>query len=141
MLSYRDSRLGMFALAAFFLVLLGYAYYEGRAVLYGPRIMVPSSVVHATEPLADIQGQALHIVELRMNGEPISITEEGVFDEQYVLAPGENRIVLDATDRYGRTEQEIIEILYTPRETPRPATTEPIATSTATSTPTSTEAF
>ncbi|MBI5457038.1 hypothetical protein HY969_04855 [Candidatus Kaiserbacteria bacterium] len=116
MLPYRDSRVIKITLAVFFALLLGYAYYEARAMLYGPRITVPTETIVVHEPFTVIQGRAEHISELRMNGAAISVTEDGYFEEPHLLTPGENRIILDATDRFGRTEQEIIEILYVPDE-------------------------
>lgn len=112
MLPYRDSRFVKIALAIFFLLLIGYAYYEARAMLYGPRISVPSESIVVHEPFTVIQGKAENISELRLNGAAISVTEDGIFEEPYLLTPGENRIVLDATDRYGRERQETIEIIY-----------------------------
>ena len=112
MLPYRDSRLVKIALVIFFLLLMGYGYYEARAMLYGPRISVPSEIIIVHEPFTVIQGKAEHISELRLNGTPISVTEDGIFEEPYLLTPGENRIVLDATDRFGRTRQESIEVIY-----------------------------
>ena len=91
---------------------MGYGYYEARAMLYGPRISVPSEIIIVHEPFTVIQGKAEHISELRLNGTPISVTEDGIFEEPYLLTPGENRIVLDATDRFGRTRQESIEVIY-----------------------------
>ena len=46
------------------------------------------------------------------------VTEEGAFEEPYVLAPGYNRIVLDAKDKYGRSRSRAIEIVYTPSQEP-----------------------
>lgn len=129
MLPYRDSRITKIALIVFFLLIIGYAYFEARGVLYGPRISVPTEVIQSSDPFVAIQGKAERIAELSMNGRPISVTEDGAFNEPYLLAPGLNRIMLDATDRYGRTSQEVVQIVYTPN----PAT--PRQKETATSTP------
>ena len=117
MLPYRDSRLVKIALVVFFLIVLGYAYYEAQGILFGPTITVASAVQTVHEPLVSIQGQASHISSLSMNGTPISVTENGTFDEPYALAPGYNRVVLDAKDKYGRSRQEAIEIIYIPNAT------------------------
>jgi hypothetical protein len=141
MLPYRDSRITKIALIVFFLLIVGYAYYEARGVLYGPRITVPLGVIESSDQFVAIQGKAERIAELSMNGRPISVTEDGVFNEPYLLAPGLNRIMLDATDRYGRSSQEMVQIIYTPTSTSSvqagPNDPNPTATSTqkATSTP------
>ena len=116
MLPYRDSRIARIALIVFFILFLGYGYFEAQAVLFGPRIITPSSVIVAHEAFTTIQGQAQNIAELRMNGAAVSVTEDGTFNEPYVLAPGENRIILDAKDKYGRARRHIIEIVYVPEE-------------------------
>ncbi len=143
MLPYRDGRITRIVLVLFFLLIVGYAYYEARGVLYGPNIQVMSGIQQVSDPFISIQGKAERIADLSMNGRPISVTEDGAFDEPYLLAPGLNRIMLDATDRYGRTTQQIIEVVYTPTasssiqsvpHTPaterRPATSTPSTSST-----------
>lgn len=112
MLPYRDSRITRIVLVVFFILIIGYAYYEARGVLYGPNIDISTAVTEVTDPFITISGTAERISELSMNGKPISVTEAGVFEESYLLAPGLNRIMLDATDRYGRKTQEIILVVY-----------------------------
>ncbi len=114
MLPYRDSRITQVALGIFFLIVIGYAYFEARGILYGPSISVTSQVTEVHDPLIMVQGQAEHIASLSMNGKQISVTENGAFEEPYLLAPGDNRIVLDARDTYGRSREQVIEVVYVP---------------------------
>ena len=130
MLPYRDSRLAKIALVVFFLLVIGYGYYEARAMLYGPQILVPSDTIVAHDAFTTIEGQAENIVELRMNGAPVSVTEDGKFSEPYLLSPGVNRIILDARDKYGRSRRRVIEIVYVPEG--RDNTTTPTQYSTTT---------
>lgn len=138
MLPYRDSRLTYIALGIFFLLVLGYAYFEARGLLFGPSISVTSKVTEVHDPFITIKGQADRISSLSMNGKTISVSESGAFEEPYLLARGYNRIVLDARDKYGRSRQQAIEVIYTPSSAkaseggPSPATS--VATSTASST-------
>lgn len=115
MLPYRDSRLTRYVIIGFFLVVLAYAYYEGRGLLYGPTIEVSGRVMEVSEPSVSIEGKAHYIATLRMNGKIIPVTEEGAFSEIYVLTPGYNRITLSASDRYGKTAERIIEVVYKPK--------------------------
>src|SRR3989344_2710151 len=112
MLPYRDSRLIRFGLIVFFLIVAGYAYFEGRALLYGPAIEISPRVMEVDEPFITISGTALRIVSLSLNGMPISVTEKGDFEEGYVLTPGYNRLILNARDKYGKTTERTIEIFY-----------------------------
>jgi hypothetical protein len=136
MLPYRDSRITKIALGIFFLIILIYAYFEARGILFGPSIDVTESVTQVTNPYIDISGTTTHIASLSMNGESVSVTEAGVFDVPYVLAPGFNRIVLDAKDKYGKSVERVIQIVYTPSATTAASTlnatsTPPFASSTA----------
>ena len=113
MLPYRDSKITRLLLILFFLLVLAYGYFEARGFLFGP-------VIHASvdtevhQPLVHIKGKADRISSLSMNGKDLTVTEDGAFDEPYVLAEGLNRIVLDATDKYGRTTRQVLQIVYTP---------------------------
>ncbi len=140
MLPYRDSRITRVAIILFFLLIVGYAYFEARGVLYGPNIQVVSGQTVVTDPYIAIQGKAERIAELSMNGRPISVTEDGAYNEPYLLSPGLNRIMLDATDRYGRKTQQIVEIVYTPdpnapKRVAPTATSSPDTSSTSSQTP------
>lgn len=114
MLPYRDSRLTQIAIAIFFVIVAGYAYFEARGMLFGPRINVSSAVTEVTDPFVVITGKADRISSLKMNGADIPVTEEGVFEQPYLLAPGLNRIMLVANDKYGRSREKVIQIVYTP---------------------------
>lgn len=108
----RDSHLLRTILITFFLLLLGYAAYEARGILYGPAIEVPHESIVVTDPYAVIRGNAERITELRLNGKPIPVTEEGAFEEPFLLALGTNYLILEARDARGRTTQETITIIY-----------------------------
>ena len=127
MLPYRDSRIIRIGIVVFFVLAMLYAYYETRGLLYGPEIKVPSSVMEAHEPVIVIRGSAERIAQLEMNGKAVPVTEDGAFNEPYVLSVGYNRIVLEARDKYGRTRERTIEILYTPAR-PEPESTSTPAT-------------
>jgi hypothetical protein len=130
----RDSRMVKYGLIIFFILILIYAYFESRAMLYGPRISVPTGTIIVDEPYTIIRGQAENIAELRINGTIVPVTEDGRFEEEYLVAHGQNYVVLDARDKYGRTQQETIEVVYLGEEPAAPAF--PAATSTpATTTP------
>jgi uncharacterized protein YfaP (DUF2135 family) len=114
MLPYRDSALTKIALAVFFLIILGYAYFEARGILFGPTIQVSQTVEQVSTPYIELTGTTTHIATLSMNGQSVPVTEQGAFDIPYALSPGYNRIVLDATDKYGHSTQKVIQIVYAP---------------------------
>ena len=112
MLPYGDSRFTKIALGLFFLIVIGYGYFEARALLFGPRIDIESQMTVSHDKFVRIQGETQHIASLSMNGKAISVTKEGIFDEPYLLAPGSNRIYLEAKDKYGNTTTRVIQIYY-----------------------------
>lgn len=124
MLPYRESRFTKTILTAFFLIVLGYAYFEGRGLLYGPTISVESRVMEVDKPFITIEGTARRIASLSMNGHTIPVTEDGAFSEPYLLTPGYNKITLTASDRYNKSTERVIEIVYTPVQT---STSSPMA--------------
>jgi hypothetical protein len=129
MLPYRDSTLTRVALVVFFLIIAGYAYFEARGILFGPTIQVSQTVEQVSSPYIELTGTTSHIATLSMNGQSVPVTEAGAFDIPYALSPGFNRIVLDATDKYGNATEKVVEIVYTPATSTVPTLS---ATSTAT---------
>lgn len=128
MLSHRDSRIVKISLIVFFVLILIYAYFESRAMLYGPSITVASGTIIVDDPYTLIRGKADNITELRINGAIVPVTEDGIFEESYVVSSGQNHVVLDAVDKFGRTRQKTIEIVYRPnRESPNSAPAAPDA--------------
>ncbi len=134
MLPYRDSRFTVIALVVFFAILIGYALYEARGALFGPTIDVIANSAEFHDPYVLIQGHAERISSLSMNGTQIRVTEDGQFAEPYLLAPGYNRIVLEAKDAYGRSTERVVEIMYGSASAPASSgaiTGGPVASSTA----------
>lgn len=123
MLPYRYNKLTLALIGTLFLAVLGYAYFEGRHLLQGPVIAldIPETLV-VTDPYLRLQGNAERIVELKLNGKAVPVTEAGAFSEDIVLMPGYNRIRLSAQDRTGRTAVENLEIIY--RDTATTSATE-----------------
>ncbi len=113
MLPYRDSRITQAVLLLFFVLLVGYGYFEAQGLLFGPSITVTSSITSVHQAFITISGHADRISSLEMNGNPVEVTETGDFSIPYLLAPGYNRIVLDARDKYGRDRTRTLEIVYT----------------------------
>lgn len=133
----RDSRFIRLLLILFFLLAGGYALYEAQGLVYGPVIRLEYAATSSGSAFTSIKGHAERISELRLNGNTISVTEEGAFDEPYLLADGSNRIILEARDARGRTTSATLDIVYhapegaqaaaptSSRATSSPATTTP----------------
>lgn len=128
--SYPESSVVRIFLLVFFAILVVYAYFEARGILWGPTIQISSNISTVTTPYIDIKGTTTHIAELTLNGQSVPVTESGAFDIPFALSPGYNRLELDAKDKYGKTAERVIQIIL--------ATPIAAATSSATSTPANT---
>ena len=109
-----DSKWSRIMLVIFFILILGYGYFELQGLLFGPIISVPTEIIISREEFALVAGKAERIVSLAMNGKEITVTEDGDFSEPYLLARGDNRIIFDAKDKYGNLTSRMVEIVYTP---------------------------
>jgi hypothetical protein len=117
-----SSRVSRTLLILFFLAVLGYGIFEARGIVLGPRIEVDEAPLVVSTEFVRIQGAATRIATLTMNGTAISVTEEGLFDEPLLLHEGENRIILQARDKYGNETTKTVTLIYRPDTTPTPAT-------------------
>lgn len=134
----RDSRFIRLLLTLFFLLAGGYALYEAQGLVYGPSIELEHVATSSDTAFTSIRGHAERISELRLNGNTISVTEDGEFDEPYLLADGSNRIILEARDARGRTTSATLDIVYHAPEGSSSLTAPRATSSPATSTPSST---
>jgi len=135
---YRESHITRIALIIFFLFVLGYAYFEARGLIFGPSITLEQTFATTSDPYLEIKGATAHISDLKLDGGSIPVTEDGRFDQPFILSPGYNRIVLDAQDKYGKTAQKVIEIVYTPDESAENIATSTLPVSATSTTATST---
>lgn len=96
------------------LIVLGYAYFASHTFLNGPEIIVtePRTGISTTTSSIKIIGKALRIQDITLNGRPIIIDDEGNFDENLILAPGYNVSLLRARDKFGRTTEYKIDLVY-----------------------------
>ena len=128
----RESRIVRLSLLLFFALLIAYGVYEAGSLLWGPQIKLPGDTVVISESHATIRGATQNVADLTLNGTVVSMTEDGVFEKEVVLMPGSNRFVLTAHDKYGRSRESAVDILYIPPRDasppPRRAETAPITT-------------
>lgn len=100
----------------FIVLFVGYALFQSRYLIEGPRIAIESPPHNATvhAPFALIEGHGRNIAHISLNDRSIFIDERGNFSESLLLAPGYNIITVKAADRFGRETQEVLEIVYQP---------------------------
>lgn len=100
----------------FALAVLGYALYQARAIIAGPRIVVetPSPGAIATTSLVTVRGTIKNAKETTLDGRPIFVDLDGNFEEKLLLMEGYNTIELTAKDVSGRMERRVLELTYHP---------------------------
>ncbi|HEY4502590.1 MAG TPA: hypothetical protein VJH21_02035 [Candidatus Paceibacterota bacterium] len=100
---------------AFSLFLLaGYALFEARFILLGPKITIeaPQNGDFFSQSEVTVSGHVENIVRISLNDRPIFIDEEGHFNEKLLVQKGYTIITVKAEDRFGR---EIKKHLYIAR--------------------------
>ncbi len=96
------------------LIIVGYIYFAFRDYISGPAITVSEPINGSTvfSPVTTIKGQALRIKDLSLNNRPLLIDEQGNFIEELLLFPGYNVALLTASDKFGRTIEYKLELVY-----------------------------
>lgn len=114
MLPHR-SRVTKYLFAAFVVIVLAYAYFEARNMLYGPQIVLAQTdAITVHEELIEVSGTVKNVVEITLSGRTVFIDDTGLFTEKLLLAEGLNRFRFEARDKFGRTKHEVLEIVYVP---------------------------
>ena len=103
------------SLSVFFLIIVLYAFFVSRDIIFGVKIENVNIVDGATmhESALKITGNAKHAIKLTLNGREISIDQEGNFDETIALLLGYNVIQIKAQDKFGLTDEKNYQLMYT----------------------------
>lgn len=97
-------------------MVLVYAYFAARNMLYGPQIIInaPAEGITVHSSLVHVTGTVHNVAVLKLEGTIIPVDEQNTFDDTLAVAPGINTFVLVAEDTFGRTHEQTLTILYTP---------------------------
>lgn len=95
-------------------IVLGYTYFASRDYILGPKIIISEPINGTTISTSTviIKGQALRIQDIILNNRPILIDEKGNFSETLLLFPGYNVAVISAHDKFNRTIEYKLELVY-----------------------------
>lgn len=99
--------------------ILGYTLFQMQNVITGPVITIaaPQNGAEVDRALSIVEGTTRNITAISINGRNISVDEHGTFSEKLLLSPGYNIITLHAEDKFGRTTEKTLELIYTPSDT------------------------
>ena len=95
-------------------IVLGYAYFASRDYILGPEILIFEPINGSTisTSTVKIKGQALRIQDITLNNRPLLIDEQGNFSETLLLFPGYNVSLISAQDKFDRTIEYKLELVY-----------------------------
>lgn len=98
---------------SFVFIILGYGIFTARDTLFGVQISLDkkNTVFTAKEPIYHLSGKVNHAEEFHMNGLPLSVNDDGSFNEVVILSPGYNKISLFAKNKFDRTDEVDLEIV------------------------------
>ncbi len=98
----------------FSIIILGYAFFTSYNFLAGPKISIyeplQNSVINSQSVI--IKGTATRIKDINMNGKPVIVDKDGNFEEILLLSPGYNSTLFSAKDRFNRTTEYKLELVY-----------------------------
>jgi hypothetical protein len=95
-------------------IFAGYVYIQTSAFLKGAEITVASPRNGSTveDGVINLKGQAKNISWISVNGRSIFVDEDGFFSEKEVLQEGYNVLVIEAGDKFGNKDREVLQIIY-----------------------------
>jgi hypothetical protein len=102
------------AIVIFFVLLAGYGLFQTKNLILGPNIAIASPANGAAVGLnpVEVKGQADRIAFISLNGEQIFTDKEGNFSQKLLLNHGYNIIKLEAQDKFGRTIEKVLNLVY-----------------------------
>lgn len=95
-------------------IIVGYSYFAFSDYINGPDIIItyPENGSTITTSTVVLRGQALRIQDITINNRPILVDEQGNFKESVLLFHGYNAILIYAKDKFGRTTEYKMELVY-----------------------------
>ena len=97
---------------AFLAILVLYAVYQGRSVLFGSTLSVAQVQNDPTSNIVTLSGVAEHAKQLTIDGRTIPLEANGTFSESVALMSGENIITVASIDPFGKTKSQTIDIYH-----------------------------
>lgn len=96
------------------LLIAGYALFASHDFILGPSLSLsePTNGASFTTPSIRIKGIVRRIQDISLNGRSITIDDKGNFNEPALLAPGYNVFELVARDKFGRSKDYRLELVY-----------------------------
>lgn len=94
-------------------IVITYAFFRTINYARGPsvRIIEPENGITTSINTITVSGQALRINKLTLNGNPLTIDEQGFWSQKIIVFEGLNRITIVAEDQFGRSTSQGLDIV------------------------------
>ena len=101
------------------LFVIGYAYYQTQGYLKGPILTITEPLDNSTlhQAVLTVKGMATNIAYISLDGRQIFTSPTGEFSEDILLLSGYNILEISAKDKYERSAQKILHLVYLPEST------------------------
>ena len=105
-------KMGIISLCVVFII--GYSLYEAKKLVTGPNITLtyPLNGATVSDSLLPITGIAKNTTNISLNDKKIYVDEKGNFNEQVLLSYGYNVVSVKAEDKFGRSTEKTLEVIY-----------------------------
>ncbi len=92
-------------LSLFFIFAFSYGVYKALPIILGPKIEIstPGDNYIAEGTTIPVRGTVVRVKTLHINGINTPFTESGSFETKLAIYPGGNILIIEGTDRFGRT--------------------------------------
>ncbi len=102
------------SLILFFLLIVVYAFFRSRDLIFGVKIknvnIVDGSTM--TDSVLHVSGEAKNAIKLTLNGREITVDEGGNWNETIALLSGYNVINVTAKDKFGYVDEKNYKLIH-----------------------------
>lgn len=97
----------------FFFLVAGYFFYQLNFLISPPKLTVlqPANDFSTSEKILEILGQTEQETKLTINNQEVYIDKDGNFKETFNLSLGLNLIKVEATNRFGKTQRVVRQVI------------------------------
>jgi hypothetical protein len=101
-------------LSIFFILILVYAFFRSKDLIFGVKIKNVNIVDGATikDKVMNVTGNAKNAINLSLDGREILMDAGGNFNETIALLPGYNIINIEAKDKFGYIDEKNYKLMY-----------------------------
>ncbi len=100
------------AIIVSFLGISLFVYAKTIDLIKGPQIIIesPVNMSSMSKEIISIEGKVKNASSILLNGRKIYTREDFSFNEKLLLSEGYNIITVEASDRFGRIQREVLEL-------------------------------